>query len=223
MNALKMSLKYLILFFACFLLSSCSSLSTNLEYRKDQLKKFDSQVRKIIFYQVQLVSTDEQLKVFGKERDVQKVVRYLDEKRFAEDLVFQLSENIPYLQTAKILNVNEYSKGNEWSDTKLPVFFVYIYPQLSYQRLPPRFDFYRLQIGITAKIIPLGQVISGKGSIALRTAAWDSRCLFSAYNSQYIKNTMWIDNNAQKLKYALYEAKKFCIDKIKADLNKIHP
>jgi hypothetical protein len=97
-----------------------------------------------------------------------------------------------------------------------PALFVWPTWQVSYQRLPPRFDLIRLELGVIAKVIPSGQVMEGRGSIALRTAAWETRCHRYAANGRYLSIHEWLANDSLRWRNAMAELREACGDQIGA-------
>lgn len=91
-----------------------------------------------------------------------------------------------------------------------PVLFAWPTWQVSYQRLPPRFDRLRLELGVIAKVIPSGQVMDGRGPIALRTAAWETRCHRYAVDGAYLSVREWLADDAARWRHAMVEVREAC-------------
>lgn len=90
------------------------------------------------------------------------------------------------------------------------VLFVWPTWQLTYQRLPPRLDLVRLELGVIGKVIPRGQVMEGRGSLALRTAVWETRCHRFAADGAYFPVSEWLANDAARWRQALAEVREAC-------------
>ena len=71
----------------------------------------------------------------------------------------------------------------------------------------------QLQVGIVGKIIPLGQVLSDRGPMALRTSAWEVKCFYKEFDSKYISLKDWKANNANLLHQGIEEAQNYCAEK----------
>lgn len=91
-----------------------------------------------------------------------------------------------------------------------PVLFVWPTWQVTYQRLPPRFDLFRLELGVIAKVIPRGQVMDGRGPLALRTAVWETRCHRYAAAGAHLSVSEWMADDAARWRHALAEVREAC-------------
>lgn len=91
-----------------------------------------------------------------------------------------------------------------------PVLFVWPTWQVTYQRLPPRLDLVRLELGVVAKVIPRGQVMEGRGPIALRTAVWETRCHRYAADGAYLPVNEWLADDAARWRQAMAELREAC-------------
>ena len=204
-----------LLILSSVFLTSCSSVSTSKNLRDYQLRNVFS--HKNVYYQVMPLATDPQLNIlFNGGQDAKKLVSQFHEKKYAKTFVTKLKDSIVELRGMEALSYPDAVSSIQLEVNRtIPVFFVYLYPKATYQRLPPRLDYFKLQIGVIAKVIPLKQVMSGKGSLAIKSAAWEAKCLFSAYHSSYIQVDEWIKNDAKVLKKALLDSETFCIPKIR--------
>jgi hypothetical protein len=90
------------------------------------------------------------------------------------------------------------------------VLFVWPTRQVSYRRLPPRFDLVRLEFGVIAKVIPGGQVMAGHGPIALLAAAWETRCHRYAVAGAYLSVRKWLADGGARWRQAIAEVRETC-------------
>lgn len=98
-----------------------------------------------------------------------------------------------------------------------PVLFFYSQWHLVHRRLPPSFQMNRLQVGMIAKVIPLGQVLSGNGTLSVRTAAWEGSCLPEPFEGGYFHLEEWAADEGTKLREAINEAQKHCGEKLASE------
>ncbi|MEZ4601467.1 MAG: hypothetical protein R2940_16890 [Syntrophotaleaceae bacterium] len=95
-------------------------------------------------------------------------------------------------------------------------FVLYFYSDwwLIYRRLPPDFFENQLQVGVIAKMIPLGQVLAGKGPIAFKTAAWEGKCHYKAFDGEFFNLEEWAAADGSRLRQGIRAAQDFCAEKL---------
>ncbi|WP_026292006.1 hypothetical protein [Marinobacterium rhizophilum] len=102
------------------------------------------------------------------------------------------------------------------SDPDTPVLYFTSSWALIYRRMPPNLFMNKLRMGVVAKVIPLGQVVAGKGPIALRTSAWEGRCTAEAFDGNFFSRDEWEAGNGVRLKQGLQELQAECGGKLAA-------
>jgi len=116
------------------------------------------------------------------------------------------------LPAARILTPKELVGQN--ADPNTPVLFFSSSWSLIYRRWPPNMTLNKLSMGVVAKVIPLGQVMEGKGSLALRTAGWEGNCAAEAFDGAFLSRSEWEADNGARLKQAMKELQAKCADKL---------
>ena len=198
----------------CFLLlgggAGCSSVVSNPQEREKNLHLFLNQTERLVLYDPSPLQLDDQLKVLGKESIGEPVRRQFHPNGPTRGLIEQFISAVPQLANAstRVIDPEQWASINQSPDT--PVLFFHVTWKMIYQRLPPQLHRQRLQSGVIAKVIPLGQVLSGKGTIAVRTASWEGKCLFDAFNGEYFHVSEWLANGAKKLNQAIESTQLSC-------------
>lgn len=102
----------------------------------------------------------------------------------------------------------------------MPVFYFTSSWALIYRRLPPNLFLNKLRMGVVAKVIPLGQVLEGKGPIALRTSAWEGNCTAEAFDGNFFSREEWEAENGTRLKQGLEELQAKCGERLAMEFMK---
>lgn len=119
------------------------------------------------------------------------------------------------LSGAKIVTPKEVASLS--SDPDTPVLYFSSSWALIYRRLPPNLFVNKLRMGVIAKVIPLGQVLEGKGPIALRTSAWEGRCTAEAFDGNFFSRDEWVATNGARLKQGLQALQAECGGRLGAE------
>jgi hypothetical protein len=114
-----------------------------------------------------------------------------------------LRQGVPELLRPDVRDTNGRS-------AETPVLFIWPTWKVSYRRLPPRLGLIRLEFGVIAKVIPRGQVMDGRGPIALRTAYWEAQCHRHAEGGAYVSVRDWLADNAARWRQAMEEVREAC-------------
>jgi hypothetical protein len=125
-------------------------------------------------------------------------------------LLARIRDATPSLGHGVLKLVGSVSSDDASRAPDTPVLFVWPTWQVSYQRFPPRLDLVRLELGIIAKVIPRGQVMEGRGNLALKTASWEFRCHAYASNGGYFSISDWLSDGAARWRKALVELREVC-------------
>jgi hypothetical protein len=210
------------LFFISMLIVSlygCTSLTSNPEVRDRTLKAYLSQSEPLVFYTSSPLHTDEQLRLFGMNEQLRTLMHDFHSSLRARGLVERFLAQVHVLKApaVEIVSPEEWRMIERPMDT--PVLFLSVDWHMVYQRLPPNMRRFRLQSGVVAKIIPLGQVLSGKGAIALKTASWEGRCLHTPLNGDYFSVAEWRDEGDSRLHQAVKEVQTICAGELSREFN----
>ena len=202
----------------CFVIigvsTGCSSVISDPQEREKRLSLFLNQSERLVLYYPSPLLLDDQLKVLGSENVGEPVVRLFHPTKPTRGLIEQFIAAVPELAgtSTRIIDPEQWGSINHSPDT--PVLFFHVTWKMTYQRLPPQFQMNRLQAGVIAKVIPLGQVARRKGTIALRTAAWEGKCLFDAFDGEYLPVSEWVADDGMKLNQAIKAAQFSCGHKL---------
>ncbi|MEJ2645621.1 MAG: hypothetical protein P8180_11940 [Gammaproteobacteria bacterium] len=178
------------------------------------MQKYLAQPQYLIVYYPPRPQLDDQLKVLGMTSIGERLVQQFHRIRSTRGLIERFVSHVPRLAKGptRIVDSRQWSTLDAPSDT--PVLFFSASWKMHYQRLPPKLNNYRLQLGVIVKVIPLGQVLSGKGGVALRTSAWEGRCLFDAFGGRYFSVDDWLARDAMRLRQGVVEAQSSCATKL---------
>jgi len=196
----------LLLGLACL---GCTSTAPAPE-RKSGLARFLALPDPAIVSQPRALSVDESLLVMRQGDTVAPVVTAFDSVGEVTALLRRIQGGAPNLRNGVVRLVPSGTMVTNSRSAETPVLFVWPTWKVSYRRLPPRFDLIRLELGVIAKIIPNGQVVTGRGPIALRTASWETQCHRYAEGGAYVAVRDWLANDAARLRHALEEVRNAC-------------
>lgn len=190
--------------------SGCSSLVTDKNARSAGLQSYLNQTTPLIFFYPSPIHVDEQLKVFGIGGVIHELVQYFDIHESTRGLIEQFITSTASKDGFSPLIVDPGNWDTLKENEDRLVLFFYVDWRLSYRRLPPDLKRYRLQAGVVSKIIPLSQVLSKKGTIALRTAVWEGRCLFDAMEGRYYTADEWMEGKAKRVEKSVNSMQQSC-------------
>lgn len=195
-------------------LTSCSSLNTSDAVRRESMKRYVSAPRPLVLYASSDLRVDEQLRLFGMSHQLKPLIQEFSPASAMRGLVDEFISRSPVFRGTNVRIINP----DEWATVQLPsdtlVLFLYGNWHLLYQRLPPDMRQFRFQAGVIGKVIPLGQVLSGKGTLALRTASWEAQCLYDAMNGDYFSVAEWRKDGASRFSQAINETQNICAEKL---------
>jgi len=203
----------LSLLLALMVASGCSSLTSDRQLRETQFTRYLEQPERFIFYYPSQLQLDDQLKVLGTASVGEPLQRQFNSISETRGMIKRFIASVPELAIgARIVDPDQWETLSLTPDT--PVLFFHVTWKMSYQRLPPQFSKNRLQTGVIAKIIPAAQVTSHKGTIALRNAAWEGRCLYDAFQGNYYLIDEWLADDNARLREAIETTQGFCAEKL---------
>jgi len=195
-------------------LYGCSSLTSNQAARDVRLKAYLGQSEPLVLYTSSSLQSDEQLRLFGMGNQIKPLIQDFPSGAAVQGLVERFIAAVPSLKRSAVRVIESGRWGEIKRSMDTPVLFLHGDWQLAYQRLPPNMRRFRLQAGVIAKIIPLGQVLSGKGTLALKTAAWEGHCLHDALGGEFYSVAEWRNNEERRLRQAINEVQMKCAEKL---------
>jgi hypothetical protein len=190
--------------------SGCSSLVSDHRVRSLYLQSYLDQSVPLILYYPSQIHIDEQLKVLGINEIAPSLGHYFDTHDSTRGVIEQFVTSTAPLKEFFPLIVEPKNWDTLEDISDMPVLFFYVDWRLSYQRLPPDLGRYRLQASVVSKIIPMSQVLSKKGTIALRTAAWEGRCMFDAMAGGYYTADEWTNGVDERLDQSVETMQQLC-------------
>lgn len=201
----------MFLVMALLLAAGCSSLMPK-QGRDEHLAEFLNRPEHYALYMPTSLRSEEKLKLFGLEDFGETFSLRFD----LQDPIIGVIETVltatPCL--GRTLIVPPEKAQNLPLGWEEPVLFFNSDWQFVYRRVPPSFAMHQLQVGIVAKVIPLGQILSGKGTIALRTASWEGTCFFKAFDGRFLHLDDWAADDGARLRQAVLAAQAYCGEKL---------
>lgn len=198
-------------------MAGCSSLQPKDKADKD-FSDFLRQDQHYALFSPTTVESEEKLRLFGVADYGQRISKQYALKYPIVRLIKKFVESTPDLSHTIIVqpeNAKNLSLPRDY-----PVLFFYSDWHLIYRRIPPSFSDNQLQVGVIGKIIPLGQILIGHGPTALRTASWEGKCYYKAFEGKYISLDEWEANNGHLLYTGIEAAQNYCADKFIAEFSK---
>ncbi len=204
-----------IIFFCFFVVVSvtgCTSLIPDSEVRENHLGLYLSQPEPLTMYYPDTLQLDEQLKVLGLDDYAAPMLKPFHSAMPTSGLIEQFIADAPLFSGSSVRIVDpEQWASLELSPYTLVLFFNTTW-KMNYKRLPPQLKVYRLEVGVIAKVIPLGQVLSKKGTIAARNASWEGSCHIDDGIFHHVDE--WSEDEGMRLKQAIYSAQSMCGKKL---------
>lgn len=210
--AVSLTLLKIIIIFFWFLnvvgIASCTSLIPDSEVRKKHLSLYLSHSEPLIMYYPDTLQLDEQLKALGFDDYATPMLKPFYSAMATRGLIEQFVADVPLFSGLSDRIIDP----TQWASLELspytPVLFFNTTWKMNYMRLPSQFKVYRFEAGVIAKVIPLGQVLSKKGTIADRNASWEGSCHIDDGIFHHVDE--WSENEGLKLKQAIYSIQSIC-------------
>jgi len=194
--------------------TGCTSLLPK-EQADKALSDFMSQSQHYALFFPGSIKSDAQLAAHGFPDYGLRISQQYEIRDPVVHVIEQLIESTPELAGTIIVQPK---KANGLSlPPSYPVLFFSADWQLNYRRIPPSFSKYQLRVGITGKIIPLGQILSGHGPMALKTASWEGNCYYKVFDGKFIPLEEWEADDGKLLHQGVEEAQSYCADKFIAE------
>jgi hypothetical protein len=189
--------------------TGCSALIGDRQVREQVLVSYLNLPERLVLYYPGILRPDDQLKVLFSEHISAPLVEQFPATA-TRGMVEEFLASVPRLADGptRIVDPEEWRSLTQGPDT--PVLFFYAGWQMAYQRLPPNLYKQKMQAGAIAKVIPLGQVLVKKGTIALRTAVWEADCAFYPFQGGFFPVGEWAANDAAKLHEGVKAVQEFC-------------
>jgi hypothetical protein len=189
--------------------TGCSSLVGDRQVREQLLVSYLDLPERLVLYYPGSLRPDDQLKVLFSEYISEPLVRQFPptaNRGLAEEFLAA----VPRLAdgSTRIVDPEEWRSLSQSPDT--PVLFFYSSWQMAYRRLPPNPHAQKMQAGAIAKVIPLGQVLVMKGTIALRTAVWEAECAHYPFQGGFFPVREWAADHAGKLHEGVKAVQELC-------------
>jgi len=200
----------LFLLLAGAVVTACSSLAPDTAARTQGLRTYLAQPQPLLFYAPAHLQLDAQLSVLGMGGIGAPLQQGFLETSASRGLIERFLAATPQFAGQRVRIVDPDQWGGLQLAPDTPVLFFHATWQTAYRRLPPQLDEHRLQLGVIAKVIPLGQVLARKGSIAAPTAAWEANCVHEAYDGRHLGIQAWLGANAHALRVAVATAQDSC-------------
>jgi len=207
----------LALVVAALIAGGCSSLLPNKQDRDTNLAAYLYRPERLVLYEQASLHSEEKLQALGVENSGERFTRQFQVPDPMLGVIEQFLAATPSLSDGSVRVVppaEARSLNVGWDE---PVLFFHSDWQMVYRRLPPSFAMNLVQAGVIAKIIPLGQVLSGKGSIALRTASWEGGCFFKAFGGEFFHLDEWAARDGARLHQGIAEIEASCASKLSSE------
>jgi hypothetical protein len=187
----------------------CSSVIGDRQGRERIMTAYLGEPERLVLYYPGTLQPDDQLKVLFSTYISAPLVEQFPPTA-TRGVVEEFLAAVPRLAdgATRIVEPAEWRSISQSRDT--PVLFFYVGWQMAYQRWPLNVHKQKMQAGGIAKIIPLGQVLDGKGTIALRTAVWEADCAFYPFQGGFFPINEWAANDAGKLQEGVKAVQEFC-------------
>ncbi len=198
------------------LLAGCSSLLPQAQREKTLSHFLDAPERYALFTPSALVS-EEKLKVLGVEDAGEKFSRQFHLQNPILGVMEGFLVQVPRLNGTRIVQPEEAMVLPVGPEE--PVLFFHSQWHFVYERIPPNFSRNQLQVGIVAKIIPIGQVRSGKGPMALKTAAWEGKCYYEPFEGKFFPLDEWGAQDGALLRQGIEDAQTYCAEKLSMEFS----
>jgi hypothetical protein len=189
--------------------TACSSLIGDRQVREEVLVSYLNQSERLILYYPDTLQPDDQLKALFSEYISAPLVEQFPATA-TRGMIEEFLAASPRLAdgATRIVDPAEWRALSQSRGT--PVLFFNTNWQMAYRRWPLNVHKQKLANGAIAKVLPLGQVLAGKGTIALRTAVWEARCSFKPFEGEFFLIKEWAANDAGKLHEGVKAVQGFC-------------
>lgn len=200
------------------LVAGCAGTSGEPLARRHMLEAFLAQPQRFVVFAPVALQMDEQATILGLAHRGDEVVSRFDPVQPMKWLAERMVASSPLLADGQTSIATGRDAGKLRIGPEEPVLFLHGTWKLVYRRVPPDLWRYRLQAGIVAKVIPLGQVLSGKGPLSLKTAAWEEGCAVDAFDGAFLHLSEWGRGRAGRLDEAIAEVQATCGARLGASL-----
>ncbi len=197
-----------VFFVVIYTATGCSSLVPE-KYVKAGFANFLDQPQHYALFLPGALVYEEKLRVFGIEDYAQRLSQKSGIRDPTAVAMERFLASIPSLAETTVVQPKE--AGDLPLDWNYPVLFFHGSWEFVYRRLPPSFAMNKLRMGVGAKVIPLGQVLGNRGTFALKTAVWEGKCGYEAFDGKFISLDEWEANNGELLYKGIEAAQDHCV------------
>lgn len=197
-------------------LAGCSSLQSKDKADKD-LSEFLSQPQHYALFTPVTIESEEKLALLGVSDYGQRISQQYGIQNPIVPVIERFVESTPGLSRTVIVQPER--AGDLSLPPDYPVLFFHSDWHFIYRRIPPSFSMNQLQVGMIGKVIPLVQVLDGRGPAALRTASWEGKCTYNAFDGQYISLEEWEADNGKLLHLGIQAAQDYCANKFTTEFS----
>lgn len=211
------------LIFAVLLSIGCSPLLPQKQDRETTLAHFLAGSERHVLYIPASLHSEEKLKVLGVEDAGENLTRQFQIPDPVLGVIERFLAATPTLADGSVRIVHPSEARSLAIGRDEPVLFFHSDWQMVYRRLPPSLAMNLVQAGVIAKVIPLGQVLSGKGTIDLQTASWAGTCFEKAFGGEFFHLSEWAAEDGARLRQAIAEIQASCGAKLSAEFTEALP
>lgn len=202
-------------------LTACSGLIRDQQLRGDYLERFVAQPEHLVLVSSLPLHGEPQVALFGLGDPGERLAQQLDLDQYATGLAERFIALSPEISGSSLIvrpgDIGQLPAGLDGNE---PVLLLHSNWRLLYRRLPPDMRLNLLQLGVVARVVPLGLVLSGKGLLQLPDAAWQAHCVHEARGGAYLSLDEWAANDAARLRGAIADAQQQCARELATDFAK---
>lgn len=205
-------------------LTACSGVIGDQQLRGAYLERFIAQPEHLVLVSSLPLHGESQLELFGLGDPGERLARQFDLDHYATGLAQRFIAQSPEMSgSSLIMRPGDIGQLPAGLDGNEPVLLLHSNWRLLYRRWPPDMRLNMVQLGVVARVVPLGLVLSGKGLLQLPDAAWQAHCVHEARGGAYLSLDEWAANDAARLRGAIAEAQQQCARELATDFAKALP
>jgi hypothetical protein len=212
-----------VVFVCALLLTGCSSLAGTSGARRLRLEAYARGPDVLAVHEPRGLVVDQQLRALGLDAIAEPLVAAFDGVTETAGVIDQMRAHAPSLAPGRTVVFTGDSSALTDLPPTTPVLYVHATWQVAYRRLPPTFTMMQLELGVVAKVIPLGQVLQGRGPLAVRSAAWEANCHRKARGGEFVPVAEWTKDDGAMLRAAIRDLQRACGAQLGAALSSALP
>jgi hypothetical protein len=212
-----------VVFVCALLVAGCSSLAGTSGARRLRLEEYVRGPDILAVHEPRGLVVDQQLRTLGLDAIAEPLVAAFDGVTETAGVIDQMRAHAPSLAAGRtVVFTGDLSALTDLPPTT-PVLYVHATWQVVYRRLPPAFKMMQLELGVVAKVIPVGQVLQGRGPLAVRSAAWEASCHRKARGGEFVPVVEWMMDDGANLRAAIRDLQQACGAHLGAALSRALP